>query len=52
MAVWGLTVTVTVLLVSFAEVLVFGSWLSLLVVARLMLGERPAPIRTTRPGNH
>lgn len=52
MAVWGLTVTVTVLLVSFAEVLVFGSWLSLLVVARLMVGERPAPIRTTRPGNH
>jgi exopolysaccharide production protein ExoQ len=47
-AVWGLTVTVTVLLVSFAEVLVFGSWLALVVVARLLVEERP--MRTTRTG--
>ncbi len=50
MAVWGITVSVTVLLVSFAEVLVFGSWLALLVVARLLVGERSTPTRASWAG--
>lgn len=43
LALWGVTVTATVLLVSFAEVLVFGSWLALVVVARLLVDRRRAP---------
>lgn len=50
MAVWGITVSVTVLLVSFAEVLVFGSWLALLVVARLLVGERSTATRASWAG--
>lgn len=36
-AAWAMTVTITVIVVSAAEVLVFGAWLALLIVARLIV---------------
>lgn len=40
LAMWGLATTVAVLLVSIAEVLVFGAWLAMLVVVQLLLQPR------------
>ncbi len=43
LAMWGLTTTAAVLLVSIAEVLVFGAWLAMLVVVQLLLHRRAGP---------
>lgn len=43
LAMWGLTATTAVLLVSIAEVLVFGAWLALLVVVQVLLRRRVEP---------
>lgn len=50
LALWGLTTTTAVLLVSIAEVLVFGAWLALLMIVQVLLHSQSEPGTQLRDG--